>query len=57
MAQQGGDRVVVFEPEAVPAAAGDDLQSVSGVQQGPVGRVDLPVRAVGQPRGGQRAQH
>ena len=56
VAEQRGRRVVVLAAQPVATATGDDVDGVAHVEQPRVRRVDRPVRTVGQPRRGQRAQ-
>ena len=56
LTQQGSDGVVLLQPEAIATATSHHVQGVPGVQQRAVSRVNLSVRAVCQPRGGQRTQ-
>ena len=57
LAEQGGDAVVVLLAEPVAATTGDHVDGVADVEQVGVGAVGVAVRAVGQPRRGQRPQH
>ena len=56
VAEQRGARVLVVARQPVPSAAGHDVDRVAHVEDAFVRLVDLPVGAVGQPRGREGPQ-